>query len=337
MPVSSEPPKGGQAMTSVDSFTLRVPSSADVATTSTAALRLTKTPPEIITNPTVVVTVPLGRSVSAYRNPATFCRANPFVASWSDASFSSAAASLTEYRSTVVHRTHELTWNKHLPNAQGAVSKEPYQSLPNAVPCGGNLYSDGDGKLVCHLETLKTKPECIIYSLGSDGNVDFENNMLKETLCDIFIFDCTLNEEKTQTVHNAVAKHQRLHFYPICLGGDDDVKSAYRSLASLMKEYGHTFIDLLQMDIEGYEFRVVEALFSGWLKGDAALPSQISMEQHYLTQPGLAWGGHVPGLSAGDMAILWINLAEMGYVIVAAEPQSACSYCIEISAVRAFC
>jgi hypothetical protein len=73
--------------------------------------------------------------------------------------------------------------------------------------------------------------------------------------------------------------------------------------------------------------------------GDAvALPWQLLMEQHYLTNTEVGWGkGQNPGLSAGDMAILWLNLADMGYVLVHREDQAECGYCTELVALRVFC
>ena len=238
-------------------------------------------------------------SVAAYREATHFCKTNPFVATWSDAAFSAAAASAITYRSTVVERTHERAWGKHAPNAAGAVTAEPYVSLPDVVPCGGEFYADVDGKLVCKIESLK--PGCIIYSLGSDGNFGFEGNMLKETPCEIYTFDCTLNPDKTAAARRAEGSSPRIKFFPLCLGGDDHVASTYRSLASIMKQFGHTFVDLLKMDIEGFEFRVVEALYASWLKGDAALPGQISFEQHYLTNVPVAW----EDITQGSRRAIW--------------------------------
>jgi len=86
-----------------------------------------------------------------------------------------------------------------------------------------------------------------------------------------------------------------------------------------MVQLGHSRVDLLKVDIEGFEYRLVEGIFRGFLeKGwEYPLPMQILIEQHYLSNEGMRWGkGNNPGLSSGEMAILWINLSEMGYVLV---------------------
>jgi hypothetical protein len=181
-------------------------------------------------------------------------------------------------------------------------------------------YGSGDdgGKWVCGLAALQQG--CIIYSLGSDGNFAFENSMVESSPCEIHTFDCTITSAKVPGNLNP-----RIHFHPLCLGDDADngaKAGSYRSLSSLMAELGHAQVQLLKMDIEGYEFRVIEALFKGFLAGKgSSLPLQIAFEQHYLTNTEVGWGKQNPGLSAGDMAIAWVNLAEMGYVLVHREDQ----------------
>ena len=45
------------------------------------------------------------------------------------------------------------------------------------------------GKWLC-LEELQRHSECIVYSVGSFGNFDFEEAILRETNCSVHTFDC---------------------------------------------------------------------------------------------------------------------------------------------------
>lgn len=269
------------------------------------------------------------KSVSSFKDPSSWCRTNPFLASWSSSKFTEAALSVIEYRSSIVLRTHEKTWNAHLTDSP----HKPFDSLPNVVSCTDEVYTDGEAKFVCGLSRLQAP--CIIYSLGSDGNFAFEEAVSKKTPCEIHTFDCTVSKERLPAMLPA-----RVTYHSICLGSDEEVTSQYRSLGSLMREFGHNRVDLLKMDIEGFEFRVVEAMYGSFLKeGGKNLPLQIAFEQHFITgSPSqLSWSGKNPGLGAGDMAILWIDLTEMGYVLTGRNDNPGCPSCSELSAIRVFC
>ena len=275
----------------------------------------------------------LYNSVSSFKDPSAWCQTNPFLASWSPSKFVDAAMSVIEYRSTIVQRTHEKTWNSHLPDRERRVTHKPYDSLPNVVQCDDEVYTDADSKVICGISRLQAP--CVIYSLGSDGNFAFEEAVSKKTLCEIHTFDCTVSKDRLPAILPA-----RVTYHSICLGSDEEVTSQYRSLGSLMREFGHKRVDLLKMDIEGFEYRVVEAMYGSFLKeGGKNLPLQIAFEQHFLTsgssQP--AWSNQNPGLSAGDMAVIWVDLADMGYVLTGRKDNPDCPYCTELSAMRVFC
>lgn len=274
------------------------------------------------------------RSVASFRDPAFRCTANPFLAGWRDADFAAAAEALVAWRGTVVQLTHEDGWLAHrFPNP---ATHKPYMSLPRTLNSTGCARYGGGagGKWVCDAAALAAG--CTVYSLGSDGEVSFEAAVgAAAPGCTIHTLDCTLTPEKVPR-----NLPPRTHFHPLCMGSDDAPDAQFRSLRSIMRELGHTSVEVLKVDIEGFEYRLVEALMRTFLEeGDAvALPWQLLMEQHYLTNTEVGWGkGQNPGLSAGDMAILWLNLADMGYVLVHREDQAECGYCTELVALRVFC
>lgn len=127
------------------------------------------------------------------------------------------------------------------------------------------------------------------------------------------------------------------------MGVDSVASTKYKSLATIARELGHARIDLLKMDIEGYEYGVFESLFAPLLRsmlaGSSAssmhLPFQISFELHY---GSLAFDGAVvPRLSIAHLGALWVELSELGYVVVSREDNPLCTHCAEFTIVRAFC
>ncbi len=302
--------------------------------------------------------------MARFLDPSTHCRSNSALAPWDAGAFAAAAQSVVAYRTSIVELTHELTWGEHLgPNKE--TSHKPYKSLPAVQPLAGcQRYGSGDGgKYVCSAGALQ--PGCVIYSLGSNGNFEFEQAMLAATPCEIFTFDCTVEAARVP------ALPPRIHFHALCVGDSEEASSQYRSLFSLMQQFGHSQVDVLKVDVEGWEFRLVEGVFRAVVQRSSSgaappLPMQILMEQHYLSNEQMRWGrGNNPGLSSGEMAILWMNLVEMGYALVSAggsssssstpfshhthhplcppaaqvhrEDQPECPYCTELVAARAFC
>jgi hypothetical protein len=111
---------------------------------------------------------------------------------------------------------------------------------------GGKPYKGGiDGdKAICGLREMQSP--CFVYSLGSNLDFTFERAVSKVTPCKIVTVDCTVDETKAKAL-----LPPRTRFFPLCLGADGgDPK--YVSLPRLMELAGHTHIDLLKMDIEGF-------------------------------------------------------------------------------------
>ena len=78
----------------------------------------------------------------------------------------------------------------------------------------------------------------------------------------------------------------RTHFFAYGLGGADkhgpnDAPKMY-TLASLMRMNGHTHIDVLKIDIEGWEFGTLETIARSYLAtDDGPLPfGQLQLEIH---------------------------------------------------------
>mmetsp|Transcript_59321 Transcript_59321/g.98278 ORF Transcript_59321/g.98278 Transcript_59321/m.98278 type:complete len:269 (-) Transcript_59321:191-997(-) len=146
-------------------------------------------------------------------------------------------------------------------------------------------WAPGDGpKWVCGVRALENK-ECLAYSIGSNGDVQFES-AIKAIVpgCHIFTFDPTLEEDTplwerfisiffsifSQAPSEAPSKIQRvldaetrgiLKFHAFGIAGRDGRFNwkgrslPVLSLASIMSRLGHEnrSIDVLKIDVEGSE------------------------------------------------------------------------------------
>jgi len=132
----------------------------------------------------------------------------------------------------------------------------PSFQCPHHVERIGTL-GDG-GKWVCGMERIARQPECVIYSFGINGESSFEAALLERAPgCEVWGYDFSVNSFGPEIEKTSRLK-KRSHFFPWALGGrnahgpEDDPK--IYTLDTLMRMNGHTFIDVLKIDIEGAEF-----------------------------------------------------------------------------------
>jgi hypothetical protein len=275
---------------------------------------------------------------AAFEDPAHYYSSNAFLRAWKPSDFAAAARSLIEFRSGAVRLRQEA-----LRSARGHAV---FDGAPSTQPCALKRYGETSdpvwgldgGKWLCDLPALAGAEGCVVYSLGSNGQFEFELEMVARTPCTVHTFDCTLNETTL-----VLPSSPRIHFHALCAGEGRTGDSRYQSLAALAAGLGHSKVDLLKMDIEGFEYRVVESLYKDVLQGvtgaEQLLPLQISLEVHTQSRvesfPELPWG-RAPGLSAVELDAFWVPLTDLGYVVVSREDNRLCKTCSEFTAVRAF-
>lgn len=139
-------------------------------------------------------------------------------------------------------------------------------------------FGDG-GKVVCNpraLQHLHVHRPCVIYSFGVRGDISFEYEILSRApKCTIYAFDPTV-AGLPRGIDAAIKN--RIVFTKLGLGGRDDERlregQELRTLATHMKNNGHTHIDLLKVDVEGSEW----ACFLG---ADLSMVDQVQIELHF--------------------------------------------------------
>jgi hypothetical protein len=220
---------------------------------------------------------------------------------------------------------------------------------------GGPCRSD-TSKIVCGLDQLQKETgrlrgadACIVYSIGGNNQWEFESDLLEKTPCEIHTFDCTGSRDRFIKPDNA-----RLHFHHVCLGTQHEsalpaieCKGKRKcgetwTMLEMQQKLKHTRIDLFKIDIEGFEWPLLEswpAIADSGADG-LVLPMQILMEVHYRTpftsflSPGnkgedFRWGR--------DMVNLQAHLLRMGYTVVQRDDNKFCYFCTELTLVRTRC
>lgn len=230
----------------------------------------------------------------------------------------------------------------------------PFQQVStpcNELSCIGGPCSDDHSKFACgmrysdKLGNNDDNDSCIIYSIGGNNEWQFELDLLKRTKCHVHTFDCTGKKSRFK-----VPTDDRLTFHHICLGandmkgiGNDHPDCNYKTLCGdtwsftrIQKELQHTKIDLLKLDIEGWEWTIFDIEYT---KRDMNLPMQLLMEVHY-DYKGHGTRGVIHNntmSSAMDVVRFQKNLLRMGYVVVHQDDNPSCRHCTELTLLRVAC
>jgi hypothetical protein len=218
----------------------------------------------------------------------------------------------------------------------------------DVFPCKAGLKSYAN-KILCDLDQLAEEDGCIIYSLGSNNEFNFEQNLSTVTKCQIFTFDCTSSPPKTNI--------KRVYFEETCVGHQQEPDDSHRNLQlrlfpyprppkgwesakaipliksvklesyhTIMRRLNQTRIDVLKLDIEGAEYGLFVDLLQ-WGTTRYSLPYQLSFETHWWHRDI----GHAM-LTLQMFEELW----RAGYRFISNIPQSDSS-CFEWTALRVFC
>eukprot|EP01116_Phalansterium_solitarium_P001613 TRINITY_DN11428_c0_g1_i1.p2 TRINITY_DN11428_c0_g1~~TRINITY_DN11428_c0_g1_i1.p2 ORF type:complete len:353 (-),score=55.41 TRINITY_DN11428_c0_g1_i1:2-1060(-) len=191
----------------------------------------------------------------------------------------------------------------------------PFELIVPTYECDRNFYtrvgSSGDGgKWICGPLHLPEQ-DCTIFSLGSNGQFDFEESIYNFTraACKTHTFDCTGDWSNPTTT-----------FHRWCVGTDDAATNT-KSLQTISKELGVRKISLLKMDVEGAEFKVFKSFLN---EPKENLPVQILFELH-------TWGrrDNLDSGFFGDIAEMILLLDSLGYRFASKEINKLCNCCAE--------
>jgi len=189
----------------------------------------------------------------------------------------------------------------------------------------------GDKNIVGLSQLTRGGRRCIVYGIGIADDSSFEQQM-QNLGCETHAFDCTIGPSAP-----AVAGRS-FKFHNWCIGQKNnvsfksnvylqtDASMEFKTLTETMHELGHSHVDLLKFDIEGFEWQ----LFETEILPSKTPPEQLSFELH--TQK--ANPAYVPPSLVQDKGFVEVNrlfrsLFDKGYRVASKELNNGDPACAE--------
>ncbi|KAG8215373.1 hypothetical protein J3R82DRAFT_8971 [Butyriboletus roseoflavus] len=154
----------------------------------------------------------------------------------------------------------------------------PSFACPHELERVGSL-GDG-GKWTCGLSRLQHKPDCLIYTFGMNYETSFEAEVLERTrYCEVWGYDYRSNS------FGSIKRDRRAHFHPWGLA-NIDAHVCFPSNLSLhhgnpILSADHQYMDILKVDIEGWEFEVLTQILQPYIASGEPVPfGQLLIEIH---------------------------------------------------------
>ncbi|TVY33663.1 hypothetical protein LSUB1_G006736 [Lachnellula subtilissima] len=146
--------------------------------------------------------------------------------------------------------------------------------------CGMSLYEAKPAPAISRSSSQQGSSETIIYSFGVNDESTFEAEMLARIpSAHIFAYDYSVTSFGPQLSPSYSA---RAHFKQLGLGAKDELYRTpqFFSLASLMAQNKHSYIDILKIDIEGSEYAALDAFMDECDKTGVFPIGQVMIELH---------------------------------------------------------
>ncbi|XP_053401322.1 probable methyltransferase-like protein 24 isoform X2 [Mercenaria mercenaria] len=132
------------------------------------------------------------------------------------------------------------------------------------------------GYSVCSDMQYEPRKPCLVYSFGSHFIFGFEIDVIRKFECEIHTFDPSI----------PIAGHhipEGINFHLIGLSDTDSTNELgwkMRQLSTIRKSLNHTntILDILKLDIEGYEWKAIPNMISS---GDFSFVRQLVIEVHF--------------------------------------------------------
>ena len=145
------------------------------------------------------------------------------------------------------------------------------------TPATPTSYSNYRSPSTTPLAIQRGEAPCIMYSFGISTDVSFEVEILLRTACEIYAFDPTIGQLPFHTLPPILQERlseqpqlfdqlkRRIHFHKVAMSrhsGASEMHSLNENLFDAMHRLGHSFVDVLKVDIEGGEWAVFRDLFN---------------------------------------------------------------------------
>ena len=169
----------------------------------------------------------------------------------------------------------------------------------------------------------------IVYGFGVANDPSFENTM-SSLGSSVYGFDCTVKGSDDFD----------FEFHPWCLGTEQDFEQniytagidekifTFHGLRAIMNKLHHAEIDMLKMDIEGFEWSV---LYSEIIETDVR-PELLMFELHTEgANPVFVPKNVVAGRDGAAVADLFLKLFDIGYRVMHVDVNPGDSHCAEFA------
>ncbi|WIA07989.1 hypothetical protein OEZ85_007461 [Tetradesmus obliquus] len=231
----------------------------------------------------------------------------------------------------------------------------PFISCPPNRPLTKYAGEEDGSKFLCAVHQAgQLRKDCIIYSLGSNGDFKYEQEMLSKTSCRLFTLDCT---------YNGTSQGPRHSYHKWCVASAATAAKRgppYFSWMQITEKLGHTKVDILKIDVDGYEYEIAGDWGRAYAAAGAAaapadgsssrssklvLPDEIAMEVHMMIKPKPSarpwlktWLAKLPKdipHALPGMGLFFLSLAELGYGVYSMDINTgAPECCSEFSLLR---
>ena len=139
----------------------------------------------------------------------------------------------------------------------------------------GNKY----GGFFLHTDNLNSNS--IIYSVGIGEDISFDTRVINKLKCKVFGFDPT--PKSVEFIFNQYGVSNTTgeikFFLPknnshvsgsllntSIVNEEDSIPLKFKSLNDIMKSFNHQYIDVLKIDIEGYEYQLIDYIYDNKVK-----------------------------------------------------------------------
>uniref|UniRef100_A0AC34RNB1 Methyltransferase domain-containing protein n=1 Tax=Panagrolaimus sp. JU765 TaxID=591449 RepID=A0AC34RNB1_9BILA len=119
--------------------------------------------------------------------------------------------------------------------------------------------TDG-GKWMCNPLRVKNMDKCTVYSLGISNEPSFEVDFQNFTGHKCLVRSVDKDDQTPETMKNI--ENANGVFKKAKISSLSDIKNHSYKFTDILKYFNDTVIDILKIDIEGYEFEIKDELFS---------------------------------------------------------------------------